>query len=132
MVLSLWAPRIGKEFRQLFTSVTDAIPRLSAEAEAPWADLVREAGLAWARSAGGGRVGPARGGGGGRRRPGDPARGVLKAARRYDVPVVRDAPLAHTLFAVDVGRYIPRDLYEAVAEVLLFASRLRREAASAE
>ena len=315
MVLSLWAPRIGKEFRQLFTSVTDAIPRLSAEAEAPWADLVREAGLAWARSAGpvlvalalagvalavaqaGFHLAPsklapslerlspgkalqrwfsmtgfvdllktvvklavvivlgymtvsaalagilalqraslpafsltlaevarsfavraalafvllagadyffqwrrwkkglmmtleevrreykeqegdplvksqrkalhqelastaiaaevrvadavvvnpthlavvlrydresmaaprvtAKGGG-------DLAREILKVARRYDVPVVRDAPLAHTLFAVDVGRYIPRDLYEAVAEVLLFASRLRREAASAE
>jgi flagellar biosynthesis protein FlhB len=40
---------------------------------------------------------------------------------------VRDKPLAHALFAVEMGRPIPRDLYEIVAEVLLFASRLRRE-----
>ena len=55
------------------------------------------------------------------------AKRMLLEARRHEVPVVRDKPLAHALFAVEMGRQIPRDLYEIVAEVLLFASRLRRE-----
>jgi flagellar biosynthesis protein FlhB len=53
---------------------------------------------------------------------------IKKTAERADVPVVRDEPLAHALFAVEPGRYVPRDLYEAVAEVLLFASQVRRDA----
>jgi len=54
---------------------------------------------------------------------------MRKVAERHEVPVVRDAPLARALFAVDPGRYVPRELYEAVAEVLLFASQVRRDAA---
>jgi type III secretion protein U len=55
------------------------------------------------------------------------ARMMLDEARRHDVPVVRDVPLARALFAVEMGRYVPRELYEAVAEVLLFARQLRQE-----
>jgi len=55
------------------------------------------------------------------------AKRMLAIARKHEVPIVRDVPLAHALFAVEMGRYIPRDLYEVVAEVLLFASRLRQE-----
>jgi flagellar biosynthesis protein FlhB len=58
---------------------------------------------------------------------GEVAREMLKVAREEEVPVVRDVPLAHALFQVPDGRYVPRELYEAVAEVLLFAARLRRE-----
>jgi flagellar biosynthesis protein FlhB len=55
------------------------------------------------------------------------ARRMRELARKHEVPLVRDVSLARALFAVEMGRYIPRDLYEAVAEVLLFASRLREE-----
>jgi len=55
------------------------------------------------------------------------ARLMREEARRHDVPVVRDVPLARALFSVQMGRYVPRDLYEAVAEVLLFAHQLRQE-----
>jgi type III secretion protein U len=58
------------------------------------------------------------------------ARLMLEEARRHDVPVVRDVPLARALFTVEMGRYVPRELYEAVAEVLLFARQLRREGAA--
>jgi flagellar biosynthesis protein FlhB len=58
---------------------------------------------------------------------GELAQKIRRIARRHDVPLVRDVPLAQALFAVDAGRYIPRELYEGVAEVLLFASRLKRE-----
>jgi flagellar biosynthesis protein FlhB len=57
---------------------------------------------------------------------GEVAAEMLKVARAHDVPVVRDVPLAHALFEVREGRYVPQDLYEAVAEVLIFASRLRQ------
>jgi len=56
------------------------------------------------------------------------AQHMLKIARKHEVPVVRDVPLAHALFAVQMGHYVPQDVYEAVAEVLLFAARLRQEA----
>ena len=57
---------------------------------------------------------------------GEVAGEMLKVAREHEVPVVRDVPLAHALFEVKEGRYVPRDLYEAVAEVLLFTARLRQ------
>ena len=53
---------------------------------------------------------------------------MKKVAERHDVPVVRDEPLARALFVVEPGRHVPRELYEGVAEVLLFASQLRRDA----
>ncbi|GBC84141.1 Yop proteins translocation protein U [bacterium HR11] len=56
------------------------------------------------------------------------ARKIIELAKKHDVPIVRDISLAHALFEVEMGRYIPRDLYEAVAEVLLFAWRLKQEA----
>jgi flagellar biosynthesis protein FlhB len=61
---------------------------------------------------------------------GEVAAEMLKVARAHDVPVVRDVPLAHALFEVREGRYVPQDLYEAVAEVLLFAARLRQAQSS--
>ena len=60
------------------------------------------------------------------------ARLMLDEARRHDVPIVRDVPLARALFSVQMGRYIPRELYEAVAEVLLFARQLRQDGVAAE
>jgi flagellar biosynthesis protein FlhB len=56
---------------------------------------------------------------------------MLKVARKHDVPVVRDVPLARALFSVEMGRTIPRDLYEVVAEVLLFAAGLRQQGVGA-
>ncbi len=62
---------------------------------------------------------------------GEVAAEMLKVARAHDVPVVRDVPLAHALFEVREGRYVPEELFEAVAEVLLFAARLRQAQESA-
>ena len=54
------------------------------------------------------------------------AKRMLAIARKHEVPLVRDVPLAHALFAIEMGHYVPPDVYEAVAEVLLFAARLRQ------
>jgi len=49
---------------------------------------------------------------------GDLARRLIEAAHAYNVPVVRDVPVAHALRELQLGEQIPEALYEAVAEVL--------------
>lgn len=49
---------------------------------------------------------------------GDLAQRLIEAAYAYDVPVVRDVPVAHALRELTLGEQIPEALYEAVAEVL--------------
>jgi flagellar biosynthetic protein FlhB len=53
---------------------------------------------------------------------------IREIAEQHRVPVLRNVPLAHSLYAVELGREIPEDLYEAVAEVLNWVFQLRREA----
>ncbi len=52
---------------------------------------------------------------------------IRRLARKYNVPVIRNKKLARALFKVDIDSYIPTELYDAVAEVLLFAWKLKRE-----
>jgi flagellar biosynthetic protein FlhB len=54
---------------------------------------------------------------------------IRQIARRHAVPLVENKPLARTLFKqVEVNRFIPRELYKAVAEVLSYVYRLRGHA----
>ncbi|MGI4789184.1 MAG: flagellar biosynthesis protein FlhB [Janthinobacterium lividum] len=49
---------------------------------------------------------------------------IREIAREHKVPLVENKPLARTLYAtVDIGRDIPPDLFEAVAQVLAFVYR---------
>jgi flagellar biosynthetic protein FlhB len=51
---------------------------------------------------------------------------IIDTARKANVPVVENPPLARALYkAVAVGRDIPRELYRAVAEVLAYVYSLR-------
>lgn len=51
---------------------------------------------------------------------------IRKIALENDVPIVEDKPLAWALFkAVDVGDFIPDDLFKAVAEILAYVYRLK-------
>jgi len=43
---------------------------------------------------------------------------ILSLAEEYNVPVIRNIPLAWSLLQIDEGGAIPEDLYEPVAEVL--------------
>jgi flagellar biosynthesis protein FlhB len=43
---------------------------------------------------------------------------ILSIARQHRVPIVRNVPVAHSLYALEVGAEIPEELYEAVAEIL--------------
>jgi flagellar biosynthetic protein FlhB len=53
---------------------------------------------------------------------------IREIATENDVPIVENPPLARALYkAVDIGEFIPADLYQAVAEVLAFVYRLREK-----
>lgn len=53
---------------------------------------------------------------------------IIKEAEAHNIPVVRNVPLAQTLFKKGkVGKYIPRETYEAVAEILKWLASLERE-----
>lgn len=56
------------------------------------------------------------------------ARKIIELAKKYNVPIIRDVTLTRALFEVEVDEYIPEELFEAVAEVLLFAWKMREEA----
>jgi flagellar biosynthetic protein FlhB len=51
----------------------------------------------------------------------------LKAkAKQHNIPVMENKPLARTLFkTVEVGQFVPAELFEAIAEVLAFVYRLK-------
>lgn len=54
---------------------------------------------------------------------------IIEEARRNFVPVIENPPLARTLYAeVDIDDEIPRDHYKAVAEVIGYVMRLKRNA----
>jgi len=57
---------------------------------------------------------------------------IKAVAREHGVPVVENKPLAQALFrTVEIGQEISPDLYQAVAEVLAFIYRLKRQGAPA-
>jgi len=51
---------------------------------------------------------------------------IRDIAREHQIPIVEDKPLAQALYKmVEIGDYIPVELYRAVAEVLAYVYRLR-------
>lgn len=51
---------------------------------------------------------------------------IIEAAKESDVPVHEDAKLAGTLSKLDIGEYIPPELYEVVAEILVFVDKMEK------
>ena len=49
---------------------------------------------------------------------------ILEKGKEEDIPVYRDAKLAEELTKMDLGENIPPELYEVVAQVLIFISDL--------
>ncbi len=54
---------------------------------------------------------------------------IREIAKKYNIPIMRNVPLANTLYRVDVGHEIPEELYDAVAEILNFVYALQQEQA---
>ena len=55
---------------------------------------------------------------------GEIAERMIAKAKENDVPLYEDANLAHTLNHLEIGNEIPRELYEVVAQILVFVSKL--------
>ena len=52
------------------------------------------------------------------------ARRLVELASQHGISVVDRAELANALVMVDIGDYIPEDLYRMVAELLAFINRI--------
>jgi len=57
------------------------------------------------------------------------AQQILKTAQESNIPVVEDESLADVLNQFSVGDEIPRELYEVIAQILVFIGRLDGSAA---
>lgn len=51
---------------------------------------------------------------------------IMEVAKEANVPVHKDAKLAKSLSILDIGEYIPPELYTIVAEVLVFVDSMER------
>ncbi|MBQ6697338.1 MAG: EscU/YscU/HrcU family type III secretion system export apparatus switch protein [Lachnospiraceae bacterium] len=49
---------------------------------------------------------------------------IIEKAKESDVPIHRDDKLADTLSRLEVGDMIPPELYEVVAEILVFVDAM--------
>lgn len=49
---------------------------------------------------------------------------IIQGAKDHDIPITKDVPLANTLSKLEIGDYIPKELYNVVAEVLVFVDRM--------
>jgi flagellar biosynthesis protein len=51
---------------------------------------------------------------------------IISAAQEASVPVHKDEKLAKSLSILDIGEYIPPELYGIVAEVLVFVDSMEK------
>ncbi len=58
---------------------------------------------------------------------GELADALLAMAEKHKVPIHSDHPLANALVKLEIGAYVPPELYAAVAEVLAFLWNMERE-----
>lgn len=53
---------------------------------------------------------------------------IKEIARQHNIPIVENKPLARTIFkTLKIGQVIPRELFNAVAEVLAYVYRLKKK-----
>lgn len=53
---------------------------------------------------------------------------IKELAREHKIPIVENKPLARTIFkTIKIGQAIPRELYNAVAEVLAYVYRIKKK-----
>jgi flagellar biosynthetic protein FlhB len=59
---------------------------------------------------------------------GEVAERIKALAKEHKIPIVENKPLARTIFkTIKIGQMIPRELYNAVAEVLSYVYRLKNK-----
>lgn len=55
------------------------------------------------------------------------AENMLEKAKQNNIPIYKDEKLSNQLKNLEIDDNIPQDLYEAVAQVLIFITNLDRE-----
>ncbi|MEA3405968.1 MAG: EscU/YscU/HrcU family type III secretion system export apparatus switch protein [Pseudomonadota bacterium] len=55
------------------------------------------------------------------------AQQIIETAKQYDIPIKQDSELVELLSQVELDQQIPELLYEAVAQVLVFAYQLNNK-----
>ena len=56
------------------------------------------------------------------------AKKIRELATSHDIPIVENKPLARTIYkTLEIGQQVPRELFEAVAEVLAYVFKLKRK-----
>lgn len=58
---------------------------------------------------------------------GEIAERIIKTAKENDVPVFENSEIVETLLNFDLGAEIPEELYNVVAEILVFISNMDRQ-----
>lgn len=51
---------------------------------------------------------------------------IIETAKEADVAIHEDSKLVDTLSKLDIGEYIPPELYEVVAEILVFVDDMEK------
>lgn len=51
---------------------------------------------------------------------------ILERAKEENIPVHKDEKVANALSDLEIGAYIPKELYEVVAEILVFVGDMDR------
>jgi len=51
---------------------------------------------------------------------------IIQKARETDIPIHKDERLAHSLSKLEIGEAIPPELYDVVAEILVFVDKMDR------
>lgn len=57
---------------------------------------------------------------------------IIETAKEADVPIHADSKLADTLSRLEIGEMIPPELYEVVAEILIFVDAMDKIRAKME
>jgi len=52
---------------------------------------------------------------------------IIEVAKEHNIPIYEDPDLVEVLAKIDLGRVIPPELYQAVAEVLAFVYNLNQK-----
>lgn len=55
---------------------------------------------------------------------GEVAKKIVEQAQEHEIPVYKDEKLAGQLAAMEIDDYIPEELYEAVAQILVFIAKV--------
>ncbi len=49
---------------------------------------------------------------------------ILQGGKEHNIPITKNEPLANTLSKLSIGDYIPKELYNVVAEILVFVDKM--------